>query len=70
MYIPLRPSGQLSTNQKAVPVARAKVECCTLFKIQNFTQFPPSQLSVFIYLNLFVKPGQCSQETWALDILY
>ena len=70
MYIPLRPSGQLSTNQRAVPGARAQVECGRLFKIQNFTQFPPSRLPVFIYLNLFVKPGHCSQETWALDILY
>ena len=32
MQIPLRPSGHLSTNQKAVPVARAKVECGKLFK--------------------------------------
>ena len=69
MYIPLRPSGQLLTNQKAVPGACAKVECGTLFKIQNFTQFPQSRLPVFIYLNLFVKPGHSSQETRVLDAL-
>ena len=56
-------SSQLSTNQKAAPAARAQVECGTLCKIQNFTQFPPSPLPVFIYLNLSVKPGHFSQET-------
>ena len=39
-------------------------------KHKNFTQFPPSRLPVFIYLNFFVKLGHCSQETWALDIFY
>ena len=36
----------------------------------NFTHFPPSRLPVFIYLNIFVKPGHRSHETWALDIFY
>jgi len=31
MWIPLRPSGQLWTNQKAVPGARAQVEQNTKF---------------------------------------
>ena len=32
MYIPLRPSAQLWTNQKAVPGARAQVECGSFLK--------------------------------------
>jgi len=59
----------LLTNQQAVPGTCAKVECGTLFKIQNFKQFPPLRLPEFIYLNLFVKPGHCSQETRVLDAL-
>ena len=58
--------GQLSTNQKAVRGARAEVDRDWLLKIQNFTQFLPSRLPVFIYVSLFVKPGPYSQETWVL----
>ena len=64
MSMPLRPSGVTVVNQsKRGTWARAEVECGTVLKIQKFTQFLPLRLPLFIYLNLLIKPGPCSQET-------
>ena len=49
---------QLSTNQKALPGARAEVECGAVLKIQNFAQ------ASYVYLT---EPGPGSQETWLPD---
>ena len=49
---------QWSTNQKALPDARAEVECGAVLKIQNFTQ------ASYVYLT---EPGPGSQETWVPD---
>ena len=68
MYIPLRPSGVTVVNQSRPTLAaradpEAEVEC-------GIHTSPPSRLPVFIYWNLFVKPGPHPRQSTKMSTLF
>ena len=67
MWIPLRPSGQLWTNQKAVPGARAQVEYQTKFHTL------PAVVTSSVYLPKFFRqtrpPQSRDMSTWYILLI-